>query len=149
MNTAKKATLFFIIVILISCSSNDASKQEVKISEIKITKEFSAITGTIISIDTTKFSKDENSPCSKAPCWAKVRVNSVIGRGQGGPFISADDTLNVHFTFTLAETTEELIPNLDKRMPGLKINDSFEANIKSLASNNLEKLYEVYYYSKK
>lgn len=149
MNTASKAALFFIIVILIGCSSNDASKEEVEISEIKITKEFSAITGTIISIDSTKFSNDENSPCSKAPCWAKVRVNSVIGRGQGGPFISVNDTLNVHFTFTLAETTEELIPNLDKRMPGLKINDGFEANIKAMANNNMEKLYEVYYYTKK
>lgn len=150
MNLIIKSSLFFLLILTASCSSNNTSKKEtVEISQIKITKEFSAIAGTIISIDSIRTSTDKNSPCSKTPCWAKVKVDNVIGIGQGGPSVSIGDTLYTRFAFTLAETTEELIPNLDKRMPGLNITDSFEANIKSMASNNSDKLYEIYFYTKK
>ena len=133
--------LLFLILILIFANIgilyflfNNKPKQNEKIND---------------QIDSIRTSTDKNSPCSKTPCWAKVKVDNVIGIGQGGPSVSIGDTLYTRFAFTLAETTEELIPNLDKRMPGLNITDSFEANIKSMASNNSDKLYEIYFYTKK
>ncbi len=141
----------FLLIIFVSCSSketSDSTNEEMG-AEIKIPKGSTSIWGSIVSIDSSKLSVDKNSPCSKYPCWAEVKIEKVLGVGQGGPAVSVNDTIKVNFKFTLSETTEELIPNLDKRMPGLNINDKFEADLLNLASTNLEKLYSVYYYKKK
>ena len=140
-----------LVIILAGCSSKDTSEssQEEIDETSQITKGSTAIWGQIVSIDSSKLSADKNSPCSKNPCWAAVKIERIIGQGQGGPMVSVGDTIKVNFTFTLAETTKELIPNLDKRMPGLNIRDKFEADLKLLSSSKSENLYSIYYYEKK
>ena len=127
MENYKTIILSLIVIItLISCSV------ETPKSEISPAKGATLIIGQIVSIDTNKFSTDQNSPCSKLPCWAKVKIDSVLNVGQGGPMLNKGDTVNTQFVFTLSETTKELFPNLKVRMPGLKINSSFKANIRNV-----------------
>jgi len=136
-------------MLLISCSSS--KNKMIKKDSPNYTPGTCTIIGKIISIDKTKLSKDKNSPCSKQPCWATVKINSVIGCGAGAPFIGNKDTVTVKFAFTLGETTKELFPNLEERMPGLHVNSIFEAQISRLktlnfAAENKEDMYEIYTY---
>ncbi len=135
--------------IIISCSSKNSSNELEKQTTEETPKGYTTISGVVVSIDSTKLSNDQNSPCSKVPCWASIKVTNVLGQGQGGPLIAPGDTLDVRFAFTLSKTTEDLIPHLDKRLPGLTLNDNFEANLKYLMNTNSQTLYEVYHYSKK
>jgi hypothetical protein len=142
--------LLIASIIFVGCSSKETSESSNQENGEagKISKGATAIWGSIVSIDTTKLSSDKHSPCSKVPCWAEVKIEKVLGVGQGGPIVSVGDTLSVNFKFTLSETTPELIPNLDKRMPGLNINDKFEADLQNLIITDSSKVYSVYYYNK-
>lgn len=74
-----------------------------------------------------------------------VKISEV---GLGGPALNVGDTIFVNFNFTLAETTPELFPDLDKRMPGLNVGDSFEARLRVISSEPAIKRYSINYYSK-
>lgn len=150
--------ILLIIYLTTSCRSEISSNKEVsessksKLSTIIFPKTTTGIIGTVISINHEKLSQDSNSPCSKVPCWAIIKVDSVLGVGHGGPLLSVEDTLDVNFVFTLSETTKELIPNLGKRLPGLDIGEKFRANIRALVNQNYNneklELYSIDFYSK-
>lgn len=161
MSKTKLIQLIMILLIILlttSCGgkmNNDKKESESsknKLSSTTFPKTTTGIIGTVISINKEKLSQDSNSPCSKVPCWANVRVDSILGIGHGGPLFSAGDTLKVNFVFTLLETTEDLIPNLDRRLPGLDIGEKFRANIRALVNQNYNKekleLYSIDFYSK-
>ncbi|MBU0474183.1 MAG: hypothetical protein KKF62_08460 [Bacteroidetes bacterium] len=152
-----KITLSLIVILLtVACSNNRIIPDEdshIK-SELNIPRGSLFISGTIISIEKDKLSKDLNSPCSKVPCWALVKVDSIFGSGKQSPSLQLNDSIKVHFVFTLSKTTDDLIPSLSRKLPGLKENDKFKGNIKVLASysgkNNVDKnsysidFYETY-----
>ncbi len=153
-------SMMILLILLISTFCGDGMNSDKKISQssknelnsFAFPKTTTGIIGTVISINKKQLSQDTNSPCSKVPCWANVKVDSILGIGHGGPFFSVGDTLKVNFVFTLSETTEELIPNLDKRLPGLDIGEKFRANIRALVNQNYNKeileLYSIDFYSK-
>ena len=87
------------------------------------------IVGTIVSIDSTL---EERGPCSKAPCRAIVRVDSVLGYGSafGNP-IAVGAQIPVRLAFTLAPTTKELFPNMTERLPGLKVGAKFQTDLEA------------------
>lgn len=147
--------ILLIVLLITSCGGgmkiSESSKN--KSSSITFPKSTTGIIGTVISINQEKLSQDTNSPCSEVPCWAMIKVNSILGIGHGGPFFSVGDTLETNFAFTLSESTKELIPNLEKRLPGLAIGEMFSANIKEFENQSFNKKklerYSINFYSKK
>jgi hypothetical protein len=89
------------------------------------------IVGTVVAIDQSLKLSDPQSPCSKAPCSATVRVDSILGYGSAfGSSIPAGQQVNVTFGFTLSPT-KEILPQLTQAYPGLKVGSSFVANVRS------------------
>ena len=89
------------------------------------------IVGTVVSIDPIMTSSDPQSPCSKAPCSATVRVDSILGYGSAfGSSITAGQQVQIMFGFTLSPT-KEILPQLTQVYPGLKVGSSFVANVRS------------------
>jgi hypothetical protein len=87
------------------------------------------IVGTIVAIDSTM---EATGPCSKAPCRAVVRVDSVLGYGSafGNP-VALQGQIPVRFAFTLAPTTKDLFPNMTDRFPGLALGSRFQTDLES------------------
>jgi len=156
MNYLSKIIVSISIVFSIfSCSNNRYLPDEESLSknELKIPRGSLFISGTILSIEKDKLSKDLNSPCSKVPCWALIKVDSIFGSGKQSPSLQLNDSVKVHFIFTLSKTTDDLIPNLSRKLPGLNESDKFKGNIKVLASysgkNNFGKnSYSIDFYEK-
>lgn len=100
-------------------------------AEKKVAPNSCRIIGTIIAIDSGRLSSASKDPCSKVPCRATVKVDSVLGYGQGftGP-LSAGKTVVAQFKFTLSPT-KDLFPGMNPDLPGLQLNSRFEADMKS------------------
>ena len=125
--------------MLISCRSSKQEKQDgsaqqpIPFVENKlIAPGHCRIVGTIVHIHSILVLTDKTSPCSKAPCLASVRVDSIIGYGSS--FIeplSAGDTVFIKFMFTLSPTTKELFPDMTELYPGLSMGSQFVADVVS------------------
>jgi hypothetical protein len=103
--------------------------------------------GTLTSIDTTL---EATGPCSKAPCRATVRVDSVLGYGSAfGAPVAVAAQIAVHFAFTVAPTTSDLFPNMTERLPGLQVGSKFQTDIESrleMGSTGNRPTYLIYDY---
>lgn len=89
------------------------------------------IIGTVIRIDSV-LSVDTASPCSKVPCSAVVRVEEVISCGVGfGSRLNNGNEIEIYFALTLSPINNELFPNLDLKLPGLKVGSKFMAEVES------------------
>ncbi len=151
MKNRIKAILITLVSVsaLISCSSTN----EKHVVKSNFPPGVCKIVGEIVSINKDKLSDNKNSPCSKQPCWAEVKIVSIEGCGAGGPIVGKKDTLTINFAFTLGKTTKEFFPNLDERLPGLEIGSQFSALLSKLtklnfSSDKREDLYKVYTYKK-
>lgn len=138
--------LLFVALIVFSCSkqTQDTTKQEeqspkkdykpVPISALDpdrmVPVGMCRIIGTVVSIDSS-LAAGEGGPCSKAPCTAMVRIDSVLGCGSAvaNP-ISVGSSVRVRFAMTLSPT-KELFPKLDPPLPGLRLGSRFKALIQS------------------
>lgn len=145
--------MLFLSSIFIAASCTSQKKEIDSSKERHISPGIVKIIGKVVSIDEKRFSSDNKSPCGKLPCMALVKIDSVIGYGAGAPIIGKKDTILVRFAFTLSETTKDLFPNLDKRLPGLEINSVFKANVSFLAAeknekNKMQNLYQIFFYEK-
>lgn len=125
---------------LVSCSSNVSrqSAGSMKQHAEKFAPGTVSITGRIVSIDSSRISENPDEPCGKFPCWAKVKVESILGYGPGAPVVSRNDTLDTRFAFTLAPTTKDMFPNLKIKLPGLDVGVGFSASIHILSSRNFD-----------
>lgn len=103
------------------------------------------ITATLVSIEESRDSTDRTSACYKAPCFAKIKIESLERKGN---LFRVPDSLVVDafFVYTLYPTYEDLFPQMGKYYPGLKINDKFEAIIESRISFNDRTQYVIYDY---
>ena len=105
------------------------------------------IIATIKEIDTTRFLDDPEAPCGKAPCYATIIINQILGYGSGfSSKLYKGQELEVNFKFTL-QPTDEIAPDLQLRLPGLKIGNEFIADLEALpvlGQNQLE--YVIYKY---
>jgi hypothetical protein len=86
---------------------------------------------TILSIDPRLQSSIPDDPCSKAPCHATVRVDSILGYGSafGNPF-SIGEVIAVQFAFTVSPT-KELLPTLSRHYPGVNSGARLSTDIQS------------------
>jgi len=111
------------------------------------------LVGTIVAIDSGWRSAKTDEPCSKVPCRSTVRVDSIIGYGQGFPgVLSRSDEIPVKFVFTLG-STKDLFPNMSEFYPGLRVGSTFTADIEGSIAPAIDKVnvpaYQVYGYKVK
>ncbi|MBM2841323.1 MAG: hypothetical protein HW412_1851 [Bacteroidetes bacterium] len=108
------------------------------------------VVATVESIDKSLQSADKDGPCSKAPCSATIKIDSVIGYGSAFPgTLAGGERVNVKFALTLSPTAR-LFPDVTPALPGLDVGDKFEANINGSVSMGEKKpSFTVYGYDKK
>ena len=132
MKVLKYVLIFIVVFAACKSSYNKKTDETQSIQTLKVKPNppnTCRIFGTIISIDENFSSENADDPCRKAPCLAIVRVDSILGYGQG--FIrplAKGKTIEVSFKFTLG-ATEALFPNMQETYPGLNPGDSFMAEV--------------------
>lgn len=83
----------------------------------------------VLSIDPV-VSGGGDDPCSKAPCVAMVRIDSVLGCGSGAQgSLSSGSTVRARFATTLGPS-KDLFPQLNPPLPGLKEGSVFKALVR-------------------
>jgi len=150
----KRQAIYFIFLILfLSCKTNKNIIKENKYKNSGLANcspNGCIISGTILFIYPTLDTNDSLSPCSKAPCNAKIKIEQVLEYGNRlSSNIYEGLEMNLHFVFTLYPTTNDLFHDTKKYFPGLKINDKFNANLEErLQLNNDTIQWLVYDYVK-
>lgn len=130
--------LFLSCLLFMACSS----KKEVTIQETVSAQEVEElpppeggemikVKATVLSIDPILEGYAEDNPCSKTPCSGKIRIDQIlmVNRFFDDSFANKDE-VKAFFLFTMNETTEDLFPVLDNRMPGLQVGNQFEGVVK-------------------
>ncbi len=79
----------------------------------------------VVAIDPA-ISQDNGSVCSKAPCFAYIKVHEV---GEGGPLDWKGGICKVRFAYSTSNT-QALLADLQQQYPGLKKEDRFKAKAK-------------------
>jgi hypothetical protein len=107
-------TLLLLVLLaatLFACRSSEQSSSDAKqMSEVQNPPEPGPgvppgqcrIVGTVVVVDPV-LSGDTNDPCSKTPCKATVKVETVEGYGMGFEERIGNREINVRFTGTLGE----------------------------------------------
>jgi hypothetical protein len=130
------AGILLFSLIFVSCRSSledrhEASKS-LSIPPAGLPPDVCRIIGTVVRIDSTFKSASPDDPCSKAPCEAMVRIDSVLGYGSSFPIILSTGTvIRTHFTLTLAPT-EQVLPKVKPSYPGVGAGSWIRADLKSL-----------------
>ncbi|MCF8239795.1 MAG: hypothetical protein K9J16_00305 [Melioribacteraceae bacterium] len=137
--TLLKILILFLIFLLAAagCSSkseeqvNNGKTEQKSISKIdEISPGTIRVKATVKKIYTDRLSKNENSPCSKVPCNARIIVEKILGRGHSfNEVIHVGDSVDVNFAFTTVKTTKELFPNINKEYPGVSVGDKIITNL--------------------
>jgi len=117
----------------VSSVREDMASNKTVLLSTKIAPGKCRITGTIKKIAPLNQSSQDDSPCSKYPCIASVRVDSIWGYGAAfaNP-VKTGKEIMLKFEFTLSPTSEEIFKNLDTRLPGLDVNSVFSGDIEYL-----------------
>ncbi|MCP4724434.1 MAG: hypothetical protein GY863_05345 [bacterium] len=114
----------------------------------RISPNHARIVGKIIRIH-PELSENKDHPSSQAPSLADVRIEKLLGTGMAFPgSISEGKTVTVKFAFTLSPT-KDLFPELKDHLPGLKINDRFQADMMGTDSRSGGVAYTIDGYTKK
>ena len=128
----RKLLQFVLFIIIISFLSFNCHKEVTKDEKTpKLEKRdtvppgHAQITGRIIEIEPVSSNGSSSGPCSKVPCTAKVKIES-IKYGAGFPVLGSKE-VKIRFAFTLSPTTKDLFPNMDETYPGLNVGDKFKA----------------------
>ena len=88
--------------------------------------------GTIVSIDSPSVAASPADPCSKAPCTARVRIDSILAYGSAFPSpLAMGQIVAVRFSYTL-HPTNTLYPAMSPALPGLNEGSSFKADLEGL-----------------
>ena len=163
----KKIVVVFLLLMIFSCKSAYQTKDKQKNDNpqaresllrassqaLTIPPKNCRIVGTIVFVDEPRSDLGADDPCSKVPCQAVVRVDSILGYGQG--FVKPlgkGKEIEVLFKFTLSPT-KDLFPNMEESYPGLKLGSYFLADIEGYAipqiDSNKQARYLIYGYEVK
>lgn len=134
----KCLTVMLLCAASVFCSS---SKEGIEGAELRarpdvfprtIPPDRCRIIGSIMSIDSSFRIGGPDDPCSRAPCLARVRVESVLGYGSAfNSPLAKDRVVVVLFKFTLSPT-KDVLPSLEPSFPGLNPGSRFKADLVSL-----------------
>lgn len=108
------------------------------------------IAGTVAGIETSRANRS-GDPCNTHPCYATIRIDSVLGYGSGFPHaISAGDSLRARFAFTLAPS-DVAVPDLSEPLSGLNEGEAFVADLRAQPAPGAggEPTFVVYRYTTK
>ncbi len=89
------------------------------------------IIGVVVEIKDVAASSDVPEQCAQAPCWAIVKIESVLGYGSafGSPLPQGSEIL-VHFPFTVMPT-RAIFPQIETQFPGLSAGSRFFADLEA------------------
>lgn len=163
MNMLQRLSIFLVLVVIIlGCRStqqesmrrDDGQQEQKKPADPGpgIPPNHARIVGTIVSM-TSFSSANADDPCSKAPCIAVVKIESIEGFGSGFTEpVGPGKEVRVRFRYTLAPT-KDLFPEMSPPMPGLKNGSRFKADLMmtgvSIAGEPLVKTFSVDRYEAK
>ncbi len=125
-----------VAVLFLSCRSthqervSDAQLQiPASQTGVSIPPSMCRLVATVTGIDSLLTPSSAGDPCSKAPCQATVRVDSVLGYGSAFPYpLTPGETVRVRFAFTLGPTAT-ILPSVSPAYPGLSIGSRFKADM--------------------
>jgi hypothetical protein len=152
--------VLFASLLFNSCGSSKQEKMqsEEKKSESEMIKNpppgpapgTCRIIATVETIDRTLKGTSEKDPCGKAPCMATIKIDSVLGYGSAFPKpFAAGQKVKVTFAQTL-NPTKDVWPDIQPPLPGLRVNDRFEATIGSaMVVGTSEPAFTIHSYEKK
>ncbi len=108
------------------------------------------IIGVVTNIHDITETSDLSGPCSREPCRATIRIESVLGYGAAfGRPLAKGSEIPVFSPFTLMPTNTRF-PDLKKDYPGLSVGSRFRADIESRLAFQPERgekvLYIIYGY---
>lgn len=95
---------------------------------VQIAPEHARIIGRIVKI----YEPNENQkyPCNEYPCLADVSIEALEGTGSTfGPLVRSGDRIKVRFDYSLSPLKEVFPDKKAMDLPGLKVNQSFKADI--------------------
>lgn len=153
MNFVMTKTISFILLVttmlLIGCKS---SQQQSDIQQLPtlVAPNHCRVMATVVGIDSTLLSRNADDACSKVPCRAYVRIDSVLGYGSSftKPF-SHGQTIVLEFRYTLYPTAT-LFPKMQPSYPGLNIQSRFIGDVRVLEQLNAQTsesvTYEIFSY---
>ncbi len=133
-------TLSLVLAISVLGCSSGRQTQQTSVKETitrgaAIPPNHCRIVGTIVGVDSVLDRSDTTSPCSRFPCRATVRIDSVLGYGMAFPQpLAVGTTVEAAFLFTL-HSTAGLFPGMAETFPGLKVGDVFRADLRGLESD--------------
>ena len=131
--------------MIISCKTN---KNINNYNNDSVNLNSTQIIGELIYIYDINKEKDTISPCSKAPCFGRVKIIKVINKGKDYTNnLSENSIIEVKFAFTLRKTDKELFPNLKTTLPGINLNEKFKCDIESKNLYSDNPIYIVYLYT--
>jgi hypothetical protein len=103
-------------LVMIGCGSGRAShtvKESFHIDERPIPPERCRIVATVIRIDEQKLAEGAGDPCSGAPCYAVIRIDSVLGTGRTfNGFLSVGITVNARFNYSVSPVPRPPLPGV-------------------------------------
>jgi hypothetical protein len=133
-----------LLLIIASCSvkrhnsstlpnddnSGNKTEKELFPAQMDIAPGHCRILATVLEIDSTSISQDPEDLCSKVPCRAVVRVDTILGYGSSfSGDVSKGKEMPVRFVFS-TKNTRSLGMKMEHHLPGLKSRDRFRADIK-------------------
>lgn len=155
MKLARLAIISTVVsVISLSCSTSkqeqSASRQgqeEALAPPSPLAPNTCRLIGTIVEIDAKLAGTDPKDPCSKAPCFAVVRIDSVVGYGSAFPTsLGVGATMRTRFAHTLA-ATKDVLPEVSPALPGLHAGSRIKADVSATtALGSKEPSFTIYAY---
>ena len=98
-------------------------------NDVRIPPGICRFIGSIEKIHDKQLSDNKDDPCSKVPCLATVRIDSVLGYGQGVVHpLAKGERIQVQFMFTL-QPSATYFPRLKTVLPGLHLHSTFLADL--------------------
>lgn len=137
MKHSRNLTLFVLCTALLSCrqpaketDKHPGSNEQLSSTPAVIAPNHAVIIGEVVEIESATFDPpDVDSPCSRFPCVAKVRVVSVVGTGMAfpQPFMEGE-IYRMKFAYTL-NPTDNVMPEMKPGLPGLQSGSRFKADL--------------------
>ncbi len=138
MHRAYSLFALALAIILLACGTSKQEKIQGEQTEKEklvmnapppISPNHCKVVATVDSIDRKLRGTSAKDPCSKAPCVAMVKIDSVLGYGSAFPKALAPGMkLNVKFAHSI-NPTKDVWPEIQPPLPGLRVGAKFEALI--------------------
>ena len=154
--------LLFLMMLIIACSTEKNKTTETAEKQMNPPKHQlypkevisvgkCRVEATVVEILEPSATANEEDPCSKYPCLAKIKIDKIIGYGSAFPAVfHSEQIISVKFAGTLMPSAV-VDPESGQKLPGLEKGDSFKTDISSMQGmgEKSEQTFLIYDYHKK